>query len=689
MANINLKYYKNDDRYSDGDIEDVILKMAQENIKLSDMKNEDVSYPILYHLTKVRENILNWYPFKGDEKVLEIGAGCGAITGLLCQKVNQVVAVDLSKRRAQINYARHQEYSNLEIFVGNLNDMEFEQPFDYIIVNGVFEYAMSFTAGDTPYETFLAGMSRFLKEDGKIIIAIENRLGLKYFAGAPEDHTDVFFQGLNQYLGCDSVRTFSKTEIITILEKVGFKFSDFYYPYPDYKFPNEIFTDETFLENEYGKSYANYTKDRYNLFRENKMAETLVNEGVMSVFSNSFLIVTSRKEIKKQKKVTYVKINNDRDERFRILTSIVEVDGKKEVIKAPLDAAVMNHMRDIFQNSHERSDKKGSYLKGRMEGNAVIFPYIETPNLNKEVLEYIKQKNAKKIQAVIKEVYDLYLRENKLSNVYHTESFAKIFGNKKLDRTLPCMQEGNVDLICDNIYRINEGLEAIDCEWIIKNAVEVPVQFIIWRTINELYAKYPELEKVIRKREFYLSFEIDEVLEEVFWHWATYFSEEYVKSNSLAQYRKDEYLLNQNKVSKLMGQENEIHASLYYDDGNGYSEDKKIIKIIKQEQGKFSVTFDLSEKSNVKSVRFDPLEGSLCRCSLQQTGTKFVPVNAVSSQNNEDIFLTVDPMYEMKFEGKVYDEIQINGRINKIKESEIEQVLGIRPKGRRAKRKRA
>lgn len=77
--------------------------------------------------------------------------------------------------------------------VGNLNDMSFDQPFDYVVVNGVLEYAMSFTKGDTPYETFLENMGQYLNEAGKILIAIENKLGLKYFAGAPEDHTDLHF----------------------------------------------------------------------------------------------------------------------------------------------------------------------------------------------------------------------------------------------------------------------------------------------------------------------------------------------------------------------------------------------------------------------------------------------------------------------------------------------------------------
>ena len=64
-----------------------------------------------------------------------------------------------------------------------------------MVVNGVLEYAMSFTEGKTPYETFLQRMGAYLKPEGRLLIAIENRLGLKYFAGAPEDHTDLHFSG--------------------------------------------------------------------------------------------------------------------------------------------------------------------------------------------------------------------------------------------------------------------------------------------------------------------------------------------------------------------------------------------------------------------------------------------------------------------------------------------------------------
>ena len=182
MAKMNLEYYAQEDLYSDGDIENKLLEMASEGVNFEDLPEQKVEFPMIYHFSEVRENILAWYPFREHCSILEIGAGCGAITGLLCRKADRVVAVELSRRRAEINLARHKNLDNLEIMVGNLNDMEIREQFDYVILNGVLEYSMSFTDGEKPYHTFLRNMGKFLKEDGRLLIAIENRLGLKYFA---------------------------------------------------------------------------------------------------------------------------------------------------------------------------------------------------------------------------------------------------------------------------------------------------------------------------------------------------------------------------------------------------------------------------------------------------------------------------------------------------------------------------
>ena len=73
--------------------------------------------------------------------------------------------------------------------VGNFNDIVLEEKYDYITLIGVLEYAAYYTDAKQPFESFLKRISSYLKEDGKLLIAIENKFGLKYWAGTREDHT--------------------------------------------------------------------------------------------------------------------------------------------------------------------------------------------------------------------------------------------------------------------------------------------------------------------------------------------------------------------------------------------------------------------------------------------------------------------------------------------------------------------
>ena len=67
---------------------------------------------------------------------------------------------------------------------------------------------------------YLEKINRLLKPGGKILIAIENRLGLKYFAGRREDHVGREFVGIEGYPGIDFVETFSKLELEQMLQEL-------------------------------------------------------------------------------------------------------------------------------------------------------------------------------------------------------------------------------------------------------------------------------------------------------------------------------------------------------------------------------------------------------------------------------------------------------------------------------------
>ena len=291
-ARLNLDFYSGEDHYSDGDIEETLLDIVREHKNIDEVLAQDHRWPILYHLSPIRQNIINWYPFEKGASCLEIGGGCGAITGALCDALEEVTVVELSKRRSTINFERHKMYDNLEIIVGNLNDITFKKKFDYITLNGVLEYAGAFTDTDEPYSDFLKQIKRYLKPNGRLIIAIENRYGIKYFAGAKEDHTEKLFDSLEGYEGNHSVRTFGKLELETLLRESGYPEQTFYYPHPDYKMPMEIYSQE-WLPGPYTMltPAPNFDTDRYDLFDESKVFQGIIRNKQFEFFANSFLVI--------------------------------------------------------------------------------------------------------------------------------------------------------------------------------------------------------------------------------------------------------------------------------------------------------------------------------------------------------------------------------------------------------------
>ena len=128
-----------------------------------------------------RENILNWYPFKKEDVVLEVGAGMGAVTGLLCRKCKRVVALEISSQHADICRMRHREYNNLEVVSESSDDFNTEERFDYVIAVGLPERAVDSPNAADQYVKLLSSVRKKLKPTGVLLLAADNRFGARYW----------------------------------------------------------------------------------------------------------------------------------------------------------------------------------------------------------------------------------------------------------------------------------------------------------------------------------------------------------------------------------------------------------------------------------------------------------------------------------------------------------------------------
>ena len=592
---LNYEFYPGEDIYSDGAIEDEILEITKNAARIEYPKiiEEKNSWPVLYHLSALRGNIVDWLPITKDMKVLEIGSGCGAITDKLSEKAGKVTCVDLSAKRSMINAYRNQDRDNIEIYVGNFNDIEpsLDCDYDLVCLIGVFEYGNSYIHTKTPYEDFFQIMQKHKKSTGLLVIAIENKFGLKYWAGCKEDHVGTYFSGLEGYPEGGSARTFTKRGLEKIFERCGETNYHFYYPYPDYKFPTTIYSDRRLpYEGELTDNMRNFDRDRMVLFREKYVFDSTIEDDYFDLFSNSYMVV-----IGELPQTIYSKYSNDRDGRYELRTDIVETTAGKVVRKVPMTEEARAHVREMeaaYQALCERYEGSGLHINPCMyheqEGYAE-FPFEQGTTLETLMDQCLSEKDLDGFQRLFNKYWELvsYRKEGYTGNI------------------------ADYDLIFANILVDGDHWTLIDYEWTFDRPIET--RALAFRAVY-CYVLEDERRNAL---------ELDRILDRLG-----------ITENEARQYREQEmefqkYVtgqkLSMGEIRNLLGgeiykptewigrfrqTEGELRVQIYEDKGQGFSEENSYFPenvYAEEKQAEFMVNFD----GNVHYLRLDP---AMCAC---------------------------------------------------------------------------
>lgn len=292
---------KRDFGYSDGAwVEKYLENAFRASTDLSSESEELETYikewNTEYHLSRKRKDILSGLQHNRAAKVLEIGSGCGAITRFLGETYDSVVAVEGSYNRARLARLRTRDLASVEVYASRYQDIGLEGQFDIVFCIGVLEYAPSYVDGDNPFHYALTSMRRMLRPGGTLVLAIENKFGLKYFSNSTEDHSGTFFEGIEGYPRMSRYfETFGKVELKKLLSGY-WDDVQFYFPFPDYKMPSLLLSEDGATALDVGEMLAGLPERDYariNVpFFDNRLAwREVARNGLVSHLSNSFLVV--------------------------------------------------------------------------------------------------------------------------------------------------------------------------------------------------------------------------------------------------------------------------------------------------------------------------------------------------------------------------------------------------------------
>lgn len=456
------------------------------------------SYQLLYHLSEARENLVSSLPLEEGMRILELHAECGALTGKLAEMAKDVTAVAETEREAQIIRERCKGSEGLSVWTRENFAKASDKKYDVILIVGkTYEIAGQFRK-----------LKELLAENGRIFLADANRFGLKYFAGCREEYGGGYFAGVEGYPDERRERCYTRSEYQKLFLKNGFEILQWYYPYPDYKFPSVLYSDNCQPERgELADNRRNFERDRYELFEEKRVFDGLLAEGLFPEFSNSFLIEAcaseDRRSGKRNRELYYTKYSNERAKEFAIRTDVVKTEqGEIAVYKRclyPEGEPHISHMKLAYDRlSEQYADSRIVFCKCEREGNAAFFPFVRGMTLREVMEEALLRQDHDRVRGILSDYISRVMESGGDIPFRATEAFRKVFGGVSLPEDTKAVQVCDIDLIFSNILVPAPEVQGskdpkeypwnvIDYEWTF--LFPIPKKFMIYRALYFTYCQ--------------------------------------------------------------------------------------------------------------------------------------------------------------------------------------------------------
>lgn len=476
-------------------IKDYIDQLDEEDFENN--FNDDIGIHEVMYLSSQPQNLLSWNSSINEKSsVLQIGGNLGELTSILCKKAKYVTTIEPNYKKAMAISKRLKKHDNLEIMVGNFNQIQLEKKYNIIVIIGVAARCHEIFGEKLYLKDIIKKLEGYLDENGRFIMAVDNKFGLKYFTGHPEEaHNKKFVNLLGYNNESDKVETYTKKYIEENLKRLGYKFK-FFYPLPDFRLPNVIFSDEQLPSHMDVDKYYPYSNDKTDiLVNEVDLYREILKDSPeqFTFFANSFLVEFSKNCI--NEKYKYISFNNLRKQEYRLITKISDCYVEKQIVN---DCATKHYQNikkyiEIMKNNDintvdyiEDGNIKSKYIdKKYMLENVLINDLLE--NNNDAFFEKIK-------------AYEEELKKDTFKTQNYKDT---VFKKYNIEQTVPIenltfIKKGLWDMTFSNCFYIDEKFYFFDQEWEEDN---IPVEYIVYRSIiyNISLRRYLDINKLLEK----------------------------------------------------------------------------------------------------------------------------------------------------------------------------------------------
>lgn len=408
---------------------------------------------------EIPKGLLRWYSFKVNSIILYIGSVEDALAEMLRETSHKIECTTIEQ--------------TMEMDWQNCN-------------MGKYDYIISITQLEMQKEPVkcLNVWRKLLKENGHLLLGMNNRYGLRYFCGDRDPYTKRNYDGIEDYRWFGAVksdsfqgRCYNLYEIKTMLEKSGWQYVKPYSVMPDLKHPQLIYAED-YLPNEElaSRFFPMYNYPPTVFLEEESIYTGLARNGMFHAMANTFLVECSLDG--ELSDVSHVTLTLERGRKEACMTVIHDNDIVEKMALYPEGeerlASMVEYMADLKTHGVNTVD-------ARMVNHTLVMPYIHAQTAQ----SYLKQ--------LIQEDTDKFILElDKLRDLILHSS--EIVSEDKGDGKGAVLKKGYLDLVPLNSFYMDGDYIFYDQEFCIENC---PANVVIMRMIRSLYFGNVEMEAVL------------------------------------------------------------------------------------------------------------------------------------------------------------------------------------------------